>query len=76
MNPWFLNEHERVSVADSVVEKLCSNSLFQEKLKSLLDHVQLAKSVGYSAKELNEIKKLVLDNIDIFKEKWHEQFCR
>lgn len=36
--------------------------------------VQLAKSVGYSARELNEIGKLVLENIDLFKEKWHEHF--
>lgn len=44
--------------------------------KFWLDPVQLAKSVGYSAKELNEIKKLVLDNIHIFKERWYEQFGR
>jgi hypothetical protein len=44
--------------------------------KFWLEHVQLVKSVGYSAKELNEIKKLVLDNIHIFKERWYEQFGR
>ena len=44
--------------------------------KFWLDPVQLAKSVGYSAKELNEIKKLVLDNIHIFKVRWYEQFGR
>jgi len=44
--------------------------------KFWLDHVQLAKSIGYSAKELNEIKKLVSDNIHIFKERWYEQFRR
>jgi hypothetical protein len=42
--------------------------------KFWLDPVQLAKSVGYSAKELNEIKKFVLDNIHIFKERWYERF--
>lgn len=36
--------------------------------------VQLAKSVGYSARELNEIRKLILENIDLFKEKRHEHF--
>ena len=38
--------------------------------------VQLAKSVGYNAKELNEIRKLVSEHLNIFKEKWHEYFGR
>ncbi len=44
--------------------------------KFWLEPVQLAKSVGYSAKELNEIKKLVVGNVNIFKERWYEQFGR
>jgi len=44
--------------------------------KFWLEPVQLAKSVGHSAKELNEIKKLVLDNVNVFKERWYEQFGR
>ncbi len=42
--------------------------------KFWLAPVQLAKSVGYSARELNEIKKLVLENTNIFKERWYEHF--
>ncbi len=44
--------------------------------KFWLEPVQLTKSVGYSAKELNEIRKLVLDNANTFKEKWYEYFGR
>lgn len=42
--------------------------------KFWLEPVQLAKSVGYNAKELNEIRKLVLENVDLFKEKWYGYF--
>ncbi|MHB1664166.1 MAG: DUF4160 domain-containing protein [bacterium] len=42
--------------------------------KYWLEPVSLATSVGYSAKELNEIKKLVLENIKFLKDKWHEHF--
>jgi len=42
--------------------------------KFWLKPVQLAKSVGYSAKEFNEIRKLVLENANIFEERWHEHF--
>lgn len=42
--------------------------------KFWLKPVQLAKSVGYNAKELNEIRKLVLENVDLFKEKWYGHF--
>jgi hypothetical protein len=44
--------------------------------KFWLDPVQLAKSVGYGAKELNEIRKLVLENLNLFKERWYEHFGR
>lgn len=42
--------------------------------KFWLEPVQLVKSVGYTAKELNEIRKLVLENVNIFREKWYEHF--
>ncbi|MCL4459511.1 MAG: DUF4160 domain-containing protein [Chloroflexi bacterium] len=42
--------------------------------KFWLEPVQLAKSIGYGAKELNEIRKLVLENVNFFKEKWCEHF--
>lgn len=36
--------------------------------------IQLAKSVGYSAKEVNEIRKLIFENQKFLKEKWDEYF--
>ena len=42
--------------------------------KFWLDPVQLARSIGYSAKELNEIRGLVLENLNLFREKWNEYF--
>jgi hypothetical protein len=42
--------------------------------KFWLEPVQLAKSVGYSASELNKIRKIILENVNIFKEAWDEHF--
>jgi len=42
--------------------------------KFWLDPINLAKSIGYNAKELNEIRKLIVENIDILKVKWNEYF--
>ncbi len=42
--------------------------------KFWLEPVQLARSIGYSAKELNEIRCLVLENLNLFREKWNEYF--
>ncbi|MDI6760154.1 MAG: DUF4160 domain-containing protein [Candidatus Brocadiaceae bacterium] len=42
--------------------------------KFWLKPVQLAKSAGYNAKELNEIRKLILENADLLKEKWYGHF--
>jgi len=42
--------------------------------KFWLQPVQLARSIGYSAKELNEIRGLVLENLNLFREKWNEYF--
>ena len=42
--------------------------------KFWLKPVQLAKSVGYSAREINDIRKLTLKNRTTFMEKWHEYF--
>lgn len=42
--------------------------------KFWLDPVQLARSVGYNARALNEIRKLAIGNVTFFKEKWHEHF--
>lgn len=42
--------------------------------KFWLEPVELSKSIGYNAKELNEIRKLISENVNILKEKWHEHF--
>ena len=42
--------------------------------KFWLEPVQLAKSVGYNAKELSEIRKLIVENMNILKEQWDEHF--
>ncbi|MBI4294845.1 MAG: DUF4160 domain-containing protein [Chloroflexi bacterium] len=42
--------------------------------KFWLEPVQLVKSIGYSARELGEIRKLIVENMDVFKEKWNEHF--
>ena len=42
--------------------------------KFWLQPVQLARSIGCSAKELNEIRGLVLENLNLFREKWNEYF--
>jgi len=42
--------------------------------KFWLEPVQLVKSIGYNVKEINEIKRLILENVNLFKEKWHEHF--
>ena len=42
--------------------------------KFWLEPVQLAKSVGYNAKELSEIRNLLVENSSTFKRKWDEHF--
>ena len=42
--------------------------------KFWLKDVALAKSVGYNAKEINEIRAIILENINIIKDKWNEYF--
>lgn len=44
--------------------------------KFWIEPVALARSIGYSAREINEIKRLVSENVTIFKEKWYEYFSR
>jgi hypothetical protein len=44
--------------------------------KFWLEPVQLAKSVGYNAKELSKIKNMVIENSLIFKRSWNEHFSR
>ena len=42
--------------------------------KFWIEPVHLAKSVGYSAKELRELRSLIVDNIETLKRSWHEYF--
>ena len=45
-------------------------------VKFWLEPVRLAKSVGYNAKELNEIRNLIVENVNIIKRKWDEYFSQ
>ena len=42
--------------------------------KFWLEPVELDKSIGYNAKELTEIRRLVTDNTVEIKRRWHEHF--
>jgi Domain of unknown function (DUF4160) len=42
--------------------------------KFWLEPVSISKSTGYSAKELKEIRRLILENLIVLKEKWYEHF--
>ncbi|OPX21348.1 MAG: hypothetical protein B1H03_06780 [Planctomycetales bacterium 4484_113] len=42
--------------------------------KFWLEPVMLARSVGYNASELNQLRKLVEEHRELFLEKWHEFF--
>ena len=42
--------------------------------KFWLEPVQLAKSVGYSARELGEIRNIIMENIGALRRKWDEYF--
>ncbi len=42
--------------------------------KFWLEPVQLTRSVGYSARELSEIRNLIMENINIIKRRWDEYF--
>ena len=42
--------------------------------KFWLEPVHLGKAIGSSPRELNELRKLVSENLNIFKERWNEYF--
>lgn len=42
--------------------------------KFWLEPVLISKSTGYSAKELKEIRRLILENLIVLKERWYEHF--
>ncbi|MGB0999552.1 MAG: DUF4160 domain-containing protein [Flavobacteriales bacterium] len=39
-----------------------------------LESIELVKSRGFNASELQEIRKLVNENVTLFKHKWNEYF--
>ena len=40
--------------------------------KFWLDPVELASNSGFKPKELNRIRTIILDNLDLFREAWDE----
>jgi 5-enolpyruvylshikimate-3-phosphate synthase len=42
--------------------------------KFFLNNAELAKSKRFNAKELSEIRNIILDNLELFKTKWNERF--
>ena len=42
--------------------------------KFWLDAVELASSYGFSAKEINQIRKLVVEHLSQLLKSWHEYF--
>jgi hypothetical protein len=46
----------------------------ENEAKYWLDPVRLARSYGFSAKELNSIEKIVIANQPLLQERWNEFF--
>ena len=46
----------------------------EQYAKFWLEPLQLARSVGYNAKEIGDIRKIVNENSELLKEKWYEYF--
>ena len=42
--------------------------------KFTLEEIELVKSRGFNASELKKNRKLVSENVDLFKNKWNEYF--
>jgi hypothetical protein len=42
--------------------------------KFLLKNAELMRSKRFTAKELSEIRNIILENLDFFKSKWDERF--
>lgn len=42
--------------------------------KFYLNEIELVHSRGFNASDLKEIRKLVDDNVELFKNKWNEHF--
>jgi hypothetical protein len=42
--------------------------------KFWLEPVQLARSIGYSARELRQIREIITENLDNLRRRWNEYF--
>jgi hypothetical protein len=42
--------------------------------KFFLKNAELAKSKRFNAKELSEIRNIIMENLELFKTKWDERF--
>ncbi len=62
---FYVNDHHPPHIH---VEKERSTAKF------LLKNAELVKSKRFNANELNEIRMVILENIELFKIKWDEHF--
>jgi len=62
---FYINDHHPPHIH---IEKNRSTAKF------LLKNAELVKSKRFIASELNEIRKIILENIELFKTKWDERF--
>jgi len=62
---FYINDHTPPHIH---IEKDRSTAKFS------LKNAELAKSKRFSAKELSEIRKIILDNLELLKAKWDERF--
>ncbi len=46
----------------------------ESSAKFTLDPIELVKSRRFNAKEINEMRKLVVENSELFKKNWDEYF--
>ncbi|MFV0541073.1 MAG: DUF4160 domain-containing protein [Aestuariibaculum sp.] len=62
---FYSNEHFPVHIH---VEKDNKTAKFD------LNEIELVRSRGFNASELKEMRKLVIDNVEFFKNKWDKYF--
>jgi hypothetical protein len=62
---FYINDHTPPHVH---IEKNRSTAKF------FLKNAELAKSKRFNAKELSEIRNIIMENIELFKTKWDEHF--
>lgn len=62
---FYVNDHHPPHI---YVEKEKSTAKF------FLKNAELVKSKKFNARELSEIRKIILENIELFKIKWDEHF--